>query len=121
MSAEVEANRSCCLQPLGFVESPEQERDAEAVRWLCGSGGRQSDGGPCGPCWEDDAELQHLLAMAPSSPPGSGTSLLTPVEPQPFSCCAEINAQKENATPAFCFLPFRHRPQGFKDLHMCFT
>lgn len=48
-------------------------------------------------------------------------SVLTPVAPQPFSCCAKINAQKENATPAFCFLPFRHRPQGFKDLHMCFT
>lgn len=64
--------------PLGFVEGPEQERDAKAIRWLCRSSGGQSHGGPCGPCSEVNVELEHLTEITPSSLLGSDTSLCFP-------------------------------------------
>lgn len=44
-------------------------------------------------------EMQHLMEVTHRE---GSSSAFTPVAPQPFSCCAEINAPKENATPAFC-------------------
>lgn len=68
-----------------------------------------------------NSEMQHLMAIPHPQPKEGDISAFIPLASKPCSTYAKINAQKENVTPAFCFPPFRRRPQGFKDLHMCFT
>lgn len=48
------------------------------------------------------SSFYYRNAASHGSHPQGSSSAFTPVAPQPFSCCAEINAPKENATPAFC-------------------